>query len=375
MAKSKKVNKWEAAPESIKQLHNAFTAFTAFDTMSYAELDDNVDWDELDEWLEKVLKDYNDLEAKHNADCGLISKLEEENKNYGNMDAQWDCENGRWRMCVKPSNIEVEGVSFDIHKFNEGYNKLWDENKMLISARESWRNEFLNKCTECDELKKENKMLMDAGCNLEKCRSKQNAAHMKLIIKLKDSGVKAIWDDESETWELQCSGGVNLYSRLIGNEIWINQLESENGKLKEESEKLKSAKERITDKCKKLGEEIEDLNSKNRSWQIKYNDALRLLNFELHEGTPCGITNCPKVEQLTAERDGLNDYTKVLKDHIQELEDRSKEIYRLARKGYNTREIWPYIEIADKTLCARKSWCPYDCLGCKNYEPRGDRHA
>lgn len=77
MAKSKKVNKWEAAPEGIRNLHNAFTAFN---TMSYDELDDKVDWDELDELLVDVLKEYNELEAKHNADCGLISKLEVENK-------------------------------------------------------------------------------------------------------------------------------------------------------------------------------------------------------------------------------------------------------------------------------------------------------
>lgn len=85
MAKSKKVNKWEAAPENIKLLHNAFTAFN---TMSYDELDDKVDWDELDGLLAVVLKEYNELEAKHNADCGLISKLEEENKTYETLAAE-----------------------------------------------------------------------------------------------------------------------------------------------------------------------------------------------------------------------------------------------------------------------------------------------
>lgn len=84
MAKSKKVNKWDAAPECIRLLHNAFSAFN---TMSYEELDDKVDWDELDEWLVDVLDDYNKLEAKHNADCGLISKLEEENKKYETLAA------------------------------------------------------------------------------------------------------------------------------------------------------------------------------------------------------------------------------------------------------------------------------------------------
>lgn len=85
MAKSKKVNKWEAAPESIKLLHNAFTAFN---TINYEELDAKVDWDELDELLVDVLKAYNELEAKHNADCGLISKLEEENKSYNTLAAE-----------------------------------------------------------------------------------------------------------------------------------------------------------------------------------------------------------------------------------------------------------------------------------------------
>lgn len=85
MAKSKKVNKWEAAPESIRKLHDAFTAFN---TMSYEELDDKVDWDELDELLVDVLRAYNELEAKHNADCGLISKLEEEVKSYKTLAAE-----------------------------------------------------------------------------------------------------------------------------------------------------------------------------------------------------------------------------------------------------------------------------------------------
>lgn len=78
-----KVDKWDAAPESIKKLNETISfLFDRLEVKTY-----NIDdpeykelVDEVFKGLDKALDDYNELEAKHNADCGLISKLEEENR-------------------------------------------------------------------------------------------------------------------------------------------------------------------------------------------------------------------------------------------------------------------------------------------------------
>lgn len=75
--KVNKVSKWDAAPESIKEMHDIITGVC--DVLIDYD-DDNKCEKMMVDALSKVLDDYNELEAKHNTDCGLISQYEEENR-------------------------------------------------------------------------------------------------------------------------------------------------------------------------------------------------------------------------------------------------------------------------------------------------------
>jgi hypothetical protein len=74
----KKVSKWEAAPNSIKDLY--FAIGGVFDGLSSIIDPEEADNEEkaLIDLLARVLDDYNELEAKHQKDTGMISEYEEE---------------------------------------------------------------------------------------------------------------------------------------------------------------------------------------------------------------------------------------------------------------------------------------------------------
>lgn len=73
---TKKISKWDAAPESFSNMHSIINKVC----------DNLIDYDIdhsckkiLINALSEVLDDYNKLEAKHQLDCGLISDYAEEN--------------------------------------------------------------------------------------------------------------------------------------------------------------------------------------------------------------------------------------------------------------------------------------------------------
>lgn len=651
MAKSKKVNKWEAAPESIKLLHNAFIAFN---TLSYEELDDKVDWDELDELLVDVLAKYNELEAKHNADCGLISKLEEENKAYetltaelnndvdelvykvNNLEKMVEFHKGEVKELVKTADKvrdkhenEVCMLKKDIHDLEvkvkyykednddlecavSKYKALYEGLESTVDSVTRERNHFeytLSQLIEQLKIKNdvhvdinervdgnykvENKRAADLQCDLDaaiydlkkeeenvKCLKKQitrkNAEmcnlkwerdetekkikilidklqeqyninvtfyqkpgidthgirnfgvdvdceenrkafnelkealdkHKSQIDKLETKHAKATrfiarltealneagvsfhyvkigadgedifyidslvdrmakkhYEEQSfrlrntvrnygeqircfknDIGELQAeiyklkkdNGDLELRKLLLLKALdqaginptfdirankWliqytdkaenaflaadqikrdaekkIDDLKRENNNLKQtllnilemletkvglcrvhlldsykdranliavEHDKLLIKYEKLKEENKTLISERDKLKSKNREWQVKCNNLQSVLNFRMHDGTPCGITNCPKVEMLTAERDGLNDYAEALKGRIQELEDRSKDIYTLATIGWLTGSMHEYDMIRNKL-----TFKPSTCTNCKNFDPK-----
>ena len=74
----KKVSKWDVAPKSIKDLYFAIGGvFDGLSSIIDPEKADNEDKALID-LLARVLDDYNELEAKHQKECGMISEYEEE---------------------------------------------------------------------------------------------------------------------------------------------------------------------------------------------------------------------------------------------------------------------------------------------------------
>lgn len=75
----KKVSKWDVAPKSIKDLYFAIGGvFDGLSSIIDPEEADNEDKALID-LLTRVLDDYNELEAKHQKDTGMISEYAEEN--------------------------------------------------------------------------------------------------------------------------------------------------------------------------------------------------------------------------------------------------------------------------------------------------------
>lgn len=501
MAKSKKVNKWEAAPESIKLLHNAFTAFN---TLSYEELDDKVDWDELDELLVDVLKAYNELEAKHNADCGLISKLEEENKSYKTLAAEleskldrvtrernnieytldtlieqlkvkndiyvnpeanssgvYKIENKRAadlqedldtaildlrkegehslalskvitrknaEMCnlkwerdetekkikilteelISQYNINVTfyqrpgidmhglknfGVHVDCEENRKAFNDLNEElNKYKaknekLEEKHAKATRFIARLTEAlneagidfhyvkfngdgeeifyidsvvdkcakrhyeEQLSKLRDTIKNYEARLYKLKKDNGDLELRKLLLLKaldQAGIHPIFDNRANKWRIQYTGKAeNAFlaadqikrdaekkiDKLVSaldkcrldakwdheNDKWCIYVQPSDDELTSVSVNLcevVEGYEKLKNENKALILEKGDLKSKNRSWQIKCNNLQRLLDFRLREGTPCGITNCPRVEELAAVNEGLNDYIEALKKKL-----------------------------------------------------------
>lgn len=79
----KKISKWEAAPKSIQNLYFAMNGLfdELFDGLNsiIGPEDANNKEKALNDLLARVLDDYNELEAKHQKECGMISEYEDEN--------------------------------------------------------------------------------------------------------------------------------------------------------------------------------------------------------------------------------------------------------------------------------------------------------
>lgn len=184
MAKSKKVNKWDAAPESIRKLKELIDKQRL--SISLGECEDLIGLDAL----EKVLCDYNELEAKHQLDCGLISEYEEENKNLKSkldiMTDENDCliarvfkqdeeytelekENEDFRTTLalyeRDANMArnlCHSIAFNMVEFHKGEVKKEEENCKGLNKIITRKNaEMCNLKWERDETEKKIKILID----------------------------------------------------------------------------------------------------------------------------------------------------------------------------------------------------------------------
>lgn len=528
MAKSKKVNKWEAAPESIRKLKEAING--TVDGLSIAGgLDDPNEWErELIDILKKVLDDYNELETKHNADCGLISKLEEENEDleskldsvtrernhaehiltelieqlkikndvYVNLevcingvyeiedkraaDLQEDLDaailnlkeeeesveclkkqiirknadmcNLKWERDETEKKIEILteelmrlygihvtfyqkpgydahgirnfGVNVNCEENRKAFNELkeaLDKHKSQIDKLETKRakatryisaltkalnnagvefhyvkigddgeavfriDSVIDKCAK-KHYEEQYDRLRDIIKNYEKDRREIDHRNFLLLRDLDRAGIRPTFDKLDDKWLIQYTDKAeNAF--LAADQIKrdaekkIDKLVSALSKCNLEAKwdyddrtwhvyvmstgqivksivvdycKVFEYVNELKDEIEKLKTELDDLKSKNRSWQVSYNAVEK------------------KAKEATAVIDGLNDYAEALKGRIQELEDRSKDIYKLAVDGYNNMSVFEYTAIADILRCKHRLTCPVvcDCTNCKNYDPR-----
>lgn len=94
--------------------------------------------DEVFKGLDKALDDYNELEAKHNADCGLISKLEEENRDLESKLDSVTRERNHAEYILTELIEKLKSAEDRCKVYRNSYERTVDDVRKLL--------EFLKKC-------------------------------------------------------------------------------------------------------------------------------------------------------------------------------------------------------------------------------------
>lgn len=326
--KVNKVSKWEAAPKSIHSLY--------LNLIDKVATDDN--WETFKEIylnpLEAVLNDYNELEAKHNADCGLISKLEEENRNLkSELDIITDENDGLISRVFKQDEeyqkleakyTAVVLVNKEIHetdefhqkihrKVQDEYNRIATENADLRSQCESKDDALQKMIKEVAELEKEK---IDLEVRLAQSdelryRSAKYAWAIKTILKKATFSPGHVAEelrfmaresttpkDVQERWETYADEFLGEHSKLVEE---INQLEKKNEELENALNDKKVTTWEEIDGKNKL---IDELDSKIRMLKLRefmrsicYGYGLNNAQYELNR----------KIKKLEKENKDLKD--------------------------------------------------------------------
>lgn len=170
MAKSKKVNKWDAAPESIGKLkHDLRFLLDRLEVRTY-DIDDpeyKELVDEIFKGLDKTLDDFNELEARHQKDIGLISQYEEENK--------------------KLQTDYCDIIEMDL---NQRYHKRFNDLKSKLEAKDK----------ECTELRESNELCMKAHLRLidESTELTTENAELRSQCEFKDDALQKMIKEVAE---------------------------------------------------------------------------------------------------------------------------------------------------------------------------------
>ena len=200
----KKVSKWEVAPKSIKDLYFAINGvFDGLSSIIDPEEADNED-KALCDLLARVLDDYNELEAKHQKDTGMISEYEEENRNLkGELDIKTD---------------ECNALQNDIDIYRSNWinaNEKLDQLRTLLAVvdvttrHEDKDNDGVGHWRVCNNLEKKNRELEDElyryklelNCALENIEAALDIQRIHLVSSYGDRAdyiIKKIKDDRSK---------------------------------------------------------------------------------------------------------------------------------------------------------------------------------
>lgn len=306
-----KISKWDAAPDSIKDLYFAISGM--FDGLSSFIDPQEADNDEsaLNGLLAKVLDNYNELEAVHQKECGMISQYEEENKKL------------KSELDIK--NDECDALISRVFKQDDEYTKLEAENEEL-RKKCKFTEDVLGKMTqEVTELEKEmfdlehrlaqqkqetgvmlsqyeeeNLSLREQANKLINARIKltgdnddlrrQCDRHIDLLDKLRwaleDKGIYCEWNEAALKWNLRDTANIcESCKQHLEEELRI--------RCKEIDDKNKLIEE--------LNQKIKDLESKNKSLDFKFH-TIKTIGYGRHI-----IPLKEKIQTLEKENKDLKD--------------------------------------------------------------------
>lgn len=138
---TKKISKWDAAPESIKNMYE-------YVNVLYDQLPDELN--PIIDVLSKVLDDYNELEAKYQKQLGMISDYEEERHELEELQEKYD---KLWKKNVVLEDVEManlESSHVELQEYTIGLNedmyqllKLLKENGIHVYDRKKAGRDFV----------------------------------------------------------------------------------------------------------------------------------------------------------------------------------------------------------------------------------------
>lgn len=168
----KKVSKWGVAPKSIKDLYFAING--VFDGLSSIIDPEEADNEEkaLIDLLARVLDDYNELEAKHQKDTGMISEYAEENarlkqkneKASNNIrDLRQVLEENDIATYLNPVTVSWGVANIALHKKTEHFNtqldNLREKLKEAEKSKENWIAHYHDMSDICSRDEDDSEML------------------------------------------------------------------------------------------------------------------------------------------------------------------------------------------------------------------------
>lgn len=230
-----RVSKWEAAPDSIKDLHYAINGL--FDRLSLimdVEEGDNSIYT-LSGLLAKVLDDYNELEAKYQEACGMISQYEEENRIL--REQKEELTDAHAELAEDNDNLERERDRYAYHL--KGLCQTLNDNDIIADWSEAAIKWSLYKW---DEVKGQ-WCSYDKATTCESCK-KHYEEELRIREKEKDEKDKLIEELNSKITMLK------LRTNMIYSCYGLNPLGELNEKIKvleKENEELKAKNSKNND--------------------------------------------------------------------------------------------------------------------------------
>lgn len=252
-----KVDKWDAAPVSTKNLRNYI--LESWKNHAVPRYCPPLDPLVMMQLLEPVLDDYNELEAKHNADCGLISKLEEDVHDLEvRVKSQIDKLETKHAKATRfiarlTEALNEAGVSFHYVKFGgDGEEIFYIDSLVDRMAKKHYeeqsfrlRNTVRNYGEQIRCFKNDISELKAKIYKLEKDKECSEFRNDLLLKALNQAGIRPSFDIRANKWIIQYTDKAeNAF--LAADQIKRNaekRVEAADNKIKELEKKLKSAED------------------------------------------------------------------------------------------------------------------------------------
>lgn len=208
----KKISKWDAAPESIKNLLNVVSGVCdgmIYRSISPSEADESEDL--IKDAISKVLDDYNKLETKHQLDCGLISDYAEENarlkqkneKASNNIrDLRWALDENDVATYLNPVTVSWGVANVALQKKTEHFNTQLDNLRERLREAEKSKEKWIARYHDMSDI----------------CSRDEDDSEMLQAILRKD-GYTIEYEGDIDDETIRCQDPINICKETTQDEV------------------------------------------------------------------------------------------------------------------------------------------------------------